>query len=273
MSSVGLDDVPSKLPDYDRPPVSEVVLGVQFLPIRLRAIDLAPLRELWDSSYPTIEEHPPLDPAIDSPELARGPRVTFGPAPMMRYWWISGDGRRLIQVQSDRFLVNWRRDQAEDEYPRYPAIRASFDTHFEQFRTFAEGIHGSALTLTQCEVTYVNDLTLAGPLPEDLSAVVRFWADPQGHHLGRPLQAQAAQVFDIPAHPGAARMYVGYNGILRPDGTPSQALTLTVRGAPPDGHPSSALPFLDAARAHIVTSFRELCSDPMNQRWGLHDDS
>jgi len=42
------------LPDYERPPVVEVVLGVQLRPLQLRAIDLGPLRDIWKDRYPEL---------------------------------------------------------------------------------------------------------------------------------------------------------------------------------------------------------------------------
>jgi len=53
------------LPSFDRPPVTEVVVGVQFSPLAIRAIDLAPLRQIWNDEFPIVTEQPPLDPTLD----------------------------------------------------------------------------------------------------------------------------------------------------------------------------------------------------------------
>ena len=268
VSELQEDLASAELPSFDRPPVTEVVVGLQFTPLAIRAIDLAPLRQTWLDEFPNLTEQPPLDPTLeDTPWL--GPRINFGLPPMMRHWWISGDQHRLLQVQQDRFLFNWRRiGGLEDPYPRYPAIRAAFVEHFAQFQEFAVQHSPMGLSLTQCEVTYINDLALDGPLPSLSSDVLRCWADVPGHHLGNPAEFQFAQVYPIPRSAGAAKLYVSVNPFNRPDGTPSTSMTLTVRGRPTSGDPATALGFLNDAREHIVRSFTELTAEPMHRRWG-----
>ena len=44
-------------------------------------------------------------------------------------------GSKLIQIQKDRFIHNWRKVGEGDKYPRYEPIRDTFRFELEAFRT------------------------------------------------------------------------------------------------------------------------------------------
>jgi len=77
---------------------------------------------------------------------------------MPRYWFISKDDVRLIQVQKDAFIFNWRRRHAE--YPRYHKnIKPAFDRYYELFERFVRAETDTPdLRIGLCELTYVNAL-------------------------------------------------------------------------------------------------------------------
>ena len=113
-------------PDFERPPVNEVSLGVQVEPID--GLHAAHLGLFWGRvrrDFPALEEHPPLAPTPIE-DVSSGPRLldlqvqmlTVPPVP--RLLFIDGSGTELLQVQSDRFIANWRRLAGADVYPRYP---------------------------------------------------------------------------------------------------------------------------------------------------------
>lgn len=261
---------PGALPDYDRPPVTEVALGIQFAPLQLRSIDLGPLREVWRDAYPEVQEAPALAPALEVDQLRPMPIIQFGPVPMSRHLFLSPDQVRLIQVQQDRFILNWRRVQPDTEYPRYPSLRAELVDRLGQFEEFVQRALAAAIHVTQAEATYINDLTIDGPLPPSIAEAFTQWRDAPGHHLGAPAEVRFAQSFVVREEP-AARMYVSLDpaAIVRPDGTTARLFTLTVRGRPSGATVQDALDFLDQARDHIVRSFTELTAEPMHLRWGL----
>lgn len=257
------------LPEFDAPPVVEVVLGVQFRPLLgLRPIELGPLREAWRPTHPVVQEQPLLPPAIEG--HASGPRVAqfvVGPALNTRLWFLSEDTSSLVQLQHDRLTVNWRQ-MTSTTYPRYRAMRDSFaERSADVVRFTAE--HGlGRLSVTQAEVSYINAIDATEEELGDLGSVLRHWREPSTH-LGRAEQARCTLVFPVPdiGRP-PVRLYIAVDPAQRPEGTPSLFLTLTVRGDPGGDDVDKALRFMDQAHAHVVRSFAELTPDAMHAQWG-----
>jgi hypothetical protein len=51
-------------------------------------------------------------------------------------WLLAEDGRRLLQLQRDRFLYNWKRTADDPGYPSYDRIIVEFEKWFAEFTTF-----------------------------------------------------------------------------------------------------------------------------------------
>jgi uncharacterized protein (TIGR04255 family) len=113
----------NSLPEFDKPPVVETVLSVQFDPLSL--VKTAHLGLLWQEykdGFPKTEERPPLD--LVREQFPEAPIVRFGlrvqalensPAP--RFWFINERGNEMIQVQNGRFVKNWRKEGEGEQYP------------------------------------------------------------------------------------------------------------------------------------------------------------
>ena len=258
-------------PDYDGPPLVEVVLGVQFRALpRLRPIEMASLREQWISDYPVVQEQPPLPPALESVGLVK-PQVqlVIGPSTQTRLWFLGKGGAELVQLQNDRLTVNWRRGDSSEPYPRYEAVRDVFRHRYDDLAAFTADRRLGTLEPTQVEVNYVN----AEEVPEDalghLELVLRGWPSGRGHHLGSARQARAALVYEVKdlGRP-PVRLYVEANPARGPRGGPAILFTFTIRGGPAEPALASVLDFMDGAHDHIVRSFAELTPTSAQQRWG-----
>src|SRR5574338_483742 len=132
---------PTSLPDYDRPPVVEVASSIQFGTIP--GLDAARLGLLWSvfrRDYPRTEQYPPLPHEVEGFGPPAVSQVSFSVAQMIspRFWFMNEKGTRLLQVQHDRFVLNWRKLDIDDElYPHYfevlrPALQREY-SRFEQF--------------------------------------------------------------------------------------------------------------------------------------------
>lgn len=260
----------TELPDFDAPPVVEVALGVQFLPVfALRPIELGSLRERWRVDYPLVQDQPPLPPQIET--LTPGPspvQFVIGPALQTRVWFLNEAQTELVQLQHDRLTVNWRQAVPDAAYPRYPHVRTVFERRFKDLQAFVDERHLGDLAITQAEVTYINTIEPGGELGR-LDRVLRNWQPLTSNHLGEPEQARAALVFPVSdAERQPVRMYVAVDPAKRPDGHPVLFLTITVRGAPAGDGLDAALSFMDQARSHVVRSFAELTPASMHTIWG-----
>ena len=130
----------TKLPSYGKPPVVEVAMSVQFrgLP-RLNSAYLGLLWDRYRKTYPKAEHHPPIaavNEGFESP-TASTPGIIVEPTfPVPRCWFVNETGTRLIQVQQDRFILNWRKLDTEEKYPRYSEIRENFEEEWARFEEF-----------------------------------------------------------------------------------------------------------------------------------------
>jgi uncharacterized protein (TIGR04255 family) len=118
-----------------RPPIDEVVCGVIFEP--MEKWTPAEHGRYWASrsdDFPKHEVHPPIEDVIG--EMYVG-------MPTVRTWLVDKDETRLVQLQHDRFFVNWRRRSETDPYPRFKAQegKAGFIEYvlkeYAAFREFA----------------------------------------------------------------------------------------------------------------------------------------
>lgn len=149
---------PADLPNFEKPPLREVVVGVQFE--SLRGLRQAHLGDYWQhvrGEFPSTQDRPPLESAL---EIPGGPRqqtleVQFGTPPPALCWFVSSGGDRLIQVQHDRFLLNWRRTDDGAGYANFEPILDEFGDRFRQFVTWTNE-NGMAVVPIQTEVSYLN---------------------------------------------------------------------------------------------------------------------
>ena len=135
-------DRPPPLPKFDSPPVIETALGIEFAPLgKWKQRDFA---EYWSgirNEFPNLELHPPLASQIEAFEQ-RPPivaaRLQFLPVEL-RWWLISDDGSRLIQLQKDRFVYNWRKGASSAQYPHYDeSIKPAFKDECNRFGGFSK---------------------------------------------------------------------------------------------------------------------------------------
>jgi uncharacterized protein (TIGR04255 family) len=98
--------------------------------------------------------------------------------PMLRHWFETEDGEHLVQFQQDRILHNWRKRSPQMKYPRYEPLRKTFMAEVGKLDAFfrKEGI--GELRPNQCEVTYINTITLPNGLnpQQHLAQITPLWA-------------------------------------------------------------------------------------------------
>jgi uncharacterized protein (TIGR04255 family) len=258
--------------------VAEVVLGVQFDDvIGLRHIDLGALAEVYRESLPVVSEQQPLSPEFEmfglaGPQAAPSLRVTFGP-PLPRLWFENREKTELVQIQSNRFIFNWR--QAESSvYPRYEHLAERFRSQFSKFRAFVEGHKLAELILNQCEVTYVNIIPVRDDELDPAQRIFRFWRHVASDRLSELEDAsfQIRFVFrDADGKPFSRLTAHAFPGVDQRQSKVYQ-FGLTVRGKPSGPAADSVFDFFDFARDKIVCGFKDLTTPEMHAEWRISDD-
>ena len=261
-----------QLPKFDAPPVVETVLGIEFVP--LAQWDVPHFGLFWNeirSEFPNFESKPPLGSAIESPE-AMPVRLQLELQEKLdpRCWFLTDDKQRLIQVQNNRFLYNWRKGDSATPYPEYDAsVRPAFARESKRFSDFLSTVGLGPIEVLQGEVTYVNHLEIGkGWLSAaDLTNVLRCWAEPKGGtFLPSPEGVSLDVRYRFPKNLG--RLHVSLRPAVRnTDGAEILQLKLTARGRPEGSDLDSALIWLDTGREWVVRGFADLTTDAMHKIW------
>lgn len=253
---------------YRHPPLVEVVLGVTLRPLpNLDFAALADLRTRWRDEYPLVQEQPPLPP--DPVANDAGPPVTVQVgAPPTRLWFLSRDKQRLLQVQHDRLIMNWRAGEGGNPYPRYRSLRASFETRMEDFISFLnerDVAAGGAVRPLAVEVTYNNAISADGERTLPLERVLSTHRSVDSH-LGEPTQESISYTFDLSSSDGYRSLVHVTAGSDANQRDAPLTLRLSAHAAV-NGGVKDVLAALDLAHDRVVRTFEEITTDAMQSRW------
>lgn len=269
-------------PKFAKPPVVEVALGVQFQALpRLRTIQMASLSAEYKDKYPDVTEHPPLDGAIERFDPPQN-EVTIQTAaraamPLPRMWFVSEDKTRLIQVQSDRFVFNWRARPQQGLYPSYEKIRAEFAKEFGRFISFVDRMNLGPLRPNQCEVSYFNHIGASESWSGhgELAKVINFCSTHYSDDfLPEPETARLAAKYLMKDSEGnrVGRLNVTLEPAFRKeDAAPILNFTLMARGDPNGDDAEAVFRFLDLGHEWVVRGFTTLTTPEAHKIWGRHD--
>ena len=120
----------------------------------------------YKSDYPKSQQAAPI---VDFGDVQSGLELF----PMPRFWFTSADDTKLIQIQRNAFLLNWRR-KPKQEYPHFESMFATFVGMLDQYRAFISNECGSSITsTTRLELSYINIIApnQLWKSPKDISQV------------------------------------------------------------------------------------------------------
>ncbi len=278
-----LETMPGQTPKFKNPPVVETVLGVQFEPLAaMRIVHYGLFWERVRDDFPVVEEQAALDPQIETFDESvllpsAGWRISGRPE-LPRAWFLGPDssaGQQLIQLQTDRFLHNWRRTTTRGQaYPSYDQNREQFIRRYRSFLEFVDEQQLGAVAANQCEVTYVNHI----PVPEtrQYGELLRecfpvFEGKPADDFLpSDPEQASFQFAYRIDENRGRLHISCRPRSLIR-TGERILELQLTARVNLESPNFDGILQGLDVAHYWVVCGFKSFTSEKVhsNAQWGL----
>lgn len=254
-----------KIADFESPPVVEVVFGVVFEPLPLDTVQMGLMWiAMGPDAFPFVQDMPP----IADPIPPDGNNVTFKLSnlpPLRRVWFLSADKSEIIQIQTDRFHLNHRRETLEQNYVDYVDAYPAFAKRYDQFKTALKEIGHEPPTPRRYELTYINLITpdsrvwatLAdiGAVLPDVSwrSTDRFLASPSDMKLN----------FTFPMDDTGGELQVSVHSGTAPAGDePVVQLRLTAAG-PANQRDGGFEAWFEEARSWIVRGFTDLTSARM----------
>ncbi len=260
----------------NNPPVVEVVIGIQFQPIAgftsahygwfwkeslesswFKAVDA---QRILDQNEKFGNEQEWVVPSLQLLAADNSDRIQF----------INSTDDRVIQIQDNRFIYNWRKRGSG--YPRFKELYPDFAEKLSKFREFIGRAGLPPIVPNQWEITYVNQI----PKGE-------LWETPQDWHkllptlYSRPLESSTLIFesvtmewhFEITPRRGRVHIHANHGKISQGGAKEALLLNLTARGAV-----GSADPFVGVesgirlGHAILVETFTKLASEDALNYWG-----
>jgi uncharacterized protein (TIGR04255 family) len=258
---------------FQKAPLTEVICGVEF-----NAPDFSSVH--FGMYWQEIRERFPTFPT-DRPPIGEIPVLPFLPK-LRRVWFQSADKQKLIQLQADKFLYNWRKLDENDQYPHFQEVYQAFEGEWQKFQTwwsdiqksnppsFSEPEFQSFLRFLQpirYELTYINqiDVSLGWSNPGEHQKVFNFigrsW---ESCTLGQPALQNTNLEFVLPN--GLGTLSVVVSQAMKLDETPLLFCELTARS--PDARVELSRWF-EAAHQNVVQTFIDLLQEDIKKIWGL----
>jgi len=265
-----MEPILSALPDYDNPPVNEVVFGIQFK--KLQNLKAPHTGILWErlgrNDYPECKEMPPIAHTIESfegvpPQSATITIEGMSHPPLPRLFFISTIKNHLIQIQEDRLHQNWRKIKSDDEYPRYVKLYPKFIKSWDFFNSFVDELDLGPIEPNQYELTYVNHIP-RGEGWVNLSDIYNVFRDFQckldSRFLPEPENVSWRKTYRLPDDSG--RLHVSLRlAVSREIRDRVMILDLTARGFTNKNMDT----WFDMAHEWIVKGFTDLTSESIQK--------
>jgi uncharacterized protein (TIGR04255 family) len=272
---------PVPLPTFSKPPLTEVVLSLQFASLgNLKGLHLGLFWKKFRKEYPDVSEMHPIQTVFEKfgvPQSAPAFQLeAFMTPPMPRYWFEKKGTPDLLQIQHDRLVHNWRIADGSSDYPRYHRVKAKFEKELLAFSNWLESENLGQIIPNQCEVTYTNLIDDGTPefLHSSLSRFTPLLTDEITEDMPSQLEdvtANSRFIFFRDQKP-AGRVYVQFQPVFRQtDLRPAIKLEITARGKPDGETLSDALSFLDFEHEQVVKTFVAVTTEEMHKVWGRVD--
>jgi uncharacterized protein (TIGR04255 family) len=264
-------------PTFATPPIVELVLGAQFSP--LTKLTSGHFGLLWNelgSEWNNPSDGPVFDDQyelFDRPKWGATQAIHFHLEPIRlpgRFVLEHQSGDRLIQVQSTRFHLNWRKRVGF--YPSYKKLIHEFESTFARFADFTERSGLGRPAVNQWELTYIDSF----PQGEYWKSPVD-WSDllpglfgnlfpTEG--LGVSLEHRGAE-WSYEIEPKKGRLHVAARpGWWGDDGHDSLLLQMTARGPVGKDGSETLRQGFDIGHRTAVGAFLRIVDRNVQQRWG-----
>jgi len=260
-------------PDWKRPPVIEVVLGVQF--DALPALTNGHLGWFWGdmhAEFPNSDDVPPIErvrePFGDGAQFgfpALGFRRASGDA---RLRMTSSDGTKMIQVQNGWLVANWTK-KGDTEYPGFTGVKALFDHAVMNFSSFLKERKLGVIKPNLWEVTYIDHLPV-GTVWNTLADLPGVFPGLFGNGQcanGATEAVDSTWAFRLSPKPGRLRLSVQS---ARTTTEPERDILLVrsvARGPLGADNAGSLDDALNFGRSSVVDTFTGLASDEAKRYW------
>ena len=248
------------LPKYKNPPVNEVILGITFNPIiKMKAAHIGLFWNKIRKNFPKCEQAPVIGDINEIIEPETG-------LPVPRTWLINREDDHLIQLQKNKFLLNWRK--REKNYPHYNDISELFFEQLNNFYSFISENDLGSIDIRNYELTYINNI-LKGEGWDEIKQLGKLlpdivWREDSNRFLNNPEALIWQSVFTFPDNKGKLVAKI-QQGIRNIDSHPLIIFELSAHSINSDKTENEMLEWFNMAHEWIVKGFEDLTSDEIQK--------
>lgn len=141
---------------FENAPLIEVAIGAQFnLPVINEPLIYKVWEEQLNRDYPKTEIHPYLFPVVETENAIFSSEIKI-PSRSNRKFFISESGHKLVQLQDNRILFNWRTSSGKEDYPHFNNVLAEF---LRVFKILSKHLPNDSI-INQLEISYFDHIMI-----------------------------------------------------------------------------------------------------------------
>lgn len=167
---------------FQNSPLVEVMCDVQFDEITsLQSAHIGLFWQKFKKTFPDTEQKPPLSSPTFKARKVNQVEISFTPS-LPRIWFFNKNNQsKLIQIQSDRFITNWRKFEEPGEYPHFNNVFSFFNEYYSKWEHFCKSNLSEELKPLSYELKYVNHIPRGQGWMDfsDLSKIFPFFQFPK----------------------------------------------------------------------------------------------
>lgn len=265
---------------FEHPPIVESVVGIQFSP--LPELTSAHFGRFWSQLDPngttwarTVDTSVIRDQfeVFNDPLWNRvggsGFEFKFGNAPQVRCLIENAEADRMIQLQSTRLHLNWKKTATRK--PQCSTLLSEFSDTFHQFKEYCAVNHIGNVIPNQWEITCVNSFSKGEywETPEDWGKTLPGLFTTQFAVKGVELKMEQRRVdWSFEIVPKLGRLHVSASpGRWGDSANPTLLLELTCRGPVKNDTFDSVVAGLNLGHQVCLDAFLNMTNDALKKKW------
>ncbi|AFZ60377.1 TIGR04255 family protein [Anabaena cylindrica FACHB-243] len=251
---------------FTRPPLDEIIFSVEFVAPGFSSVHFGLYWESIRLDFPVQQDKRPI--ILEENENS---------TPLLqRVWFISNDGKKLIQLQDNLFIFNWRYDQ-QNKNPAFEDILKEFIYHWNHLKAWWLNIAQESIELRNYGLTYINQIgkKLGWENAKDYSKIFNFGTTEGTDLLNFPVSLDFKISFLLPDNSGT--LLIRLEQLSRSDNYSEEVISddelflffqLLTKSS------NTTIPIIDwftSAHDYVVTAFLELTKDEAQKSWGRYE--